>query len=224
MIARIAAQYALDVDLVHALIKAESAYNVHAVSPVGAVGLMQVMPTTAADYGVTSTTALFDPSTNLRTGMRHLKRLIKKYGNIGHAVMAYNAGEGALEHQQGFVSYPETQRYTHSVLFSYLQKKGIQPYSSQGNEIIGMTLTPAMASAASSKRSRKSRAGTEGLNIDAQESIPREKPRATRLISRLAPKLSRNTEIPDSLSEFRTQGGPPVRQLIKPRVLGTVSR
>jgi hypothetical protein len=146
LIARYAKSYGVERDLVHAVVRAESAYNAHAVSPVGAVGLMQIMPATGADYGVGSVDALFDAQTNIRVGVRHLKRLVGRYG-IGKAVMAYNAGEGALARQNGFVTYAETQRYTHRVLTSYLQKKGVKPYSVKAREITGITLTPAMASA-----------------------------------------------------------------------------
>lgn len=147
MVDETARQQGLDRDLVHALIRAESAYNPHAVSSAGAVGLMQVMPETAADYGVSLPEKLFEPATNLATGMRHFKRLLDKYGNIGSAVMAYNAGEGALERSGGFVTYAETQRYTHQVLTSYLNSKGIAPYSPEARAITGLTLSPAMAKA-----------------------------------------------------------------------------
>jgi hypothetical protein len=146
LIERYSRQYNLEQDLVHAVVRAESAYNAHAVSPAGAVGLMQIMPATAADYGVGSVDDLFDAQTNVRVGTRHLKRLIGQYG-IGKAVMAYNAGEGALARHNGFVTYPETQRYTHRVLSQYLQKKGVSPYSSKAREITGIALSPAMASA-----------------------------------------------------------------------------
>lgn len=146
MIDRAADQYGLERDLVHAVVMAESGYDPHAVSPAGAVGVMQVMPATAADYGVGSTDALFDPQTNIRTGVRHLKRLIAQHG-IGKAVMAYNAGEGALARHNGFVTYGETQRYTHRVLSSYLRKKGLTPYSPAATALTGVALTPAMASA-----------------------------------------------------------------------------
>jgi hypothetical protein len=146
MINQQARHYGVEQSLVHALIRAESNYNPHAVSNAGAIGLMQVMPATAADYGITSAEALFDPLTNVRVGLRHLKRLLAQY-SIGQAIMAYNAGEGALERSQGFVSYPETQRYTHKVLTDYLNQKGIAPYSPQARQAIGMTLTPAMAQA-----------------------------------------------------------------------------
>jgi hypothetical protein len=153
LVERTAERYGVEIDLVDALVVAESGYDPHAVSPVGAVGLMQVMPETAADYGVSSVEALFDPQTNVRTGVRHLKRLLGQFG-IGKAVMAYNAGEGALSRHNGFVTYPETQRYTHRVLSRYLSKKGIAPYSLEAREMIGITLTPAMAKASGGVRGR----------------------------------------------------------------------
>ena len=149
LVTQTAKQYGVEVDLVDAIVIAESAYNPNAVSPVGAVGLMQVMPETAADYGVNSIDALFEPKTNVRTGVRHLKRLLGQFG-IGQAVMAYNAGEGALSRHGGFVTYPETQRYTHRVLTNYLGRKGIKPYSMEARKLTGINLTPAMARASAS--------------------------------------------------------------------------
>lgn len=154
LVERTAKRYGVEIDLVDALVVAESGYNPRAVSPVGAVGLMQVMPETAADYGVNSVDALFDPQTNVRTGVRHLKRLLGQFG-IGKAVMAYNAGEGALSRHNGFVTYPETQRYTHRVLSSYLQKKGVSPYSLEARELTGITLTPSMAKASATVGGRR---------------------------------------------------------------------
>jgi len=149
LVKQVATQYGVEIDLVDAVVLAESAYDPHAVSHAGAVGLMQVMPETAADYGVHSSEALFDPKTNVRTGVRHLKRLLGQFG-IGKAIMAYNAGEGALSRHNGFVTYPETQRYTHRVLSDYLRRKGIAPYSEKARALTGVMLTPAMASARSS--------------------------------------------------------------------------
>ncbi|MBK1705722.1 lytic transglycosylase domain-containing protein [Halochromatium glycolicum] len=151
LVERIANQYGVEIDLVDAVVLAESAYDPHAVSHAGAVGLMQVMPETAADYGVDSVEALFDPQTNVRTGVRHLKRLLGQFG-IGKAIMAYNAGEGALSRHNGFVTYPETQRYTHRVLTNYLRRKGIEPYSEKARALVGVTLTPAMARASGTGR------------------------------------------------------------------------
>jgi hypothetical protein len=193
MVDRVADRHGLDRDLVHALIRAESAYDAHAVSRVGALGLMQVMPTTAADYGVASVDALFDPAINLDTGMRHLKRLLARYGSIGPAVMAYNAGEGALERSAGFVTYPETQRYTHAVLVAYIRKKGIQPYTAQAHELVGMDVTPAMANASVAGGGRSGRsADSEAGEVPATET--QERAPATRLTSRLSPSLSRRSE------------------------------
>jgi hypothetical protein len=145
LIARYAKRRKLEPALVRAVVRAESNYNSHAVSHAGAVGLMQLMPATAADYGVRSVSALFDAETNMRVGTRHLKRLVSRFG-IGKAVMAYNAGEGALERHRGFVTFPETQRYTHRVLTDYLRSKGVGAYSSRARQLTGVTLTPAMAS------------------------------------------------------------------------------
>lgn len=144
LVDRYANQHRLDVRLVHAVIRAESGYNAYAVSPAGAIGLMQIMPATAAGYGVGSIDALFNASTNLSIGTRHLNLLIGRHG-LGKAVMAYNAGEGALARHNGFVTYAETQRYSHRVLSDYLNSKGIDPYSAKAEQLIGIPLTPAMA-------------------------------------------------------------------------------
>ena len=184
LVERVAQRHRLDRDLVDAVIRAESGYDARAVSPAGAVGLMQVMPATATEYGVLSEEALFDPHTNLDTGMRHLRRLLDKYGSIGHALMAYNAGEGALERGGGFVTYPETQRYTHAVVMSYLRRKGIEPYTPQARQVIGMDVTPAMARAAAVVEPGR----TPAAETPAEPTAPRP---VTRLSSRLAPALSR---------------------------------
>lgn len=199
MIRRLASLHRLDINLVHAVVRAESGYNVDAVSSAGAVGLMQVMPATASDYGVDAVDALFDPSTNLDTGMRHLKRLLGKYGSIGQAVMAYNAGEGALARGGGFVSYPETQRYTHTVVVSYLRKIGIQPYTPKAREVIGIDVTPAMA-----KASGRGAAGSRSDSVsDRDDLISDEHVQngpLTRLTSRLSPGLSRRAKGDDASS------------------------
>jgi soluble lytic murein transglycosylase-like protein len=128
LIDRTAKQLGVEVALVHAVVAAESAYNPRAVSNAGAVGLMQVMPATAADYGVGSTDALFDPSVNIKTGVRHLKRLLDKYGNdYGRAIMAYNAGEGVVDRTNNNVTYAETLDYTDAVVRHYRRNGGTQP-------------------------------------------------------------------------------------------------
>jgi hypothetical protein len=128
LIDRTAKQLGVEVALVNAVVSAESAYNAHAVSRAGAVGLMQVMPATAGDYGVSSAEALFDPTVNVRTGVRHLKRLLEKYGNdYGRAIMAYNAGEGVVDRTNSNVTYAETLDYTEAVIRRYRRNGGTQP-------------------------------------------------------------------------------------------------
>jgi soluble lytic murein transglycosylase-like protein len=127
MIAEVSKQYGVEQALVHAVVTAESNYNAHAVSHAGAVGLMQVMPATAGDYGVSATHALFDPLTNLKTGTRHLKRLLKKYDNdYGRAIMAYNAGEGVVDRTGSNVTFQETLDYTEAVIRNYHRHGGAQ--------------------------------------------------------------------------------------------------
>ncbi|EXJ15335.1 Lytic transglycosylase [Imhoffiella purpurea] len=144
---RYAVLFRLDRNLLHAIVSVESAYDPLAVSSKGAVGLMQLMPETAADYGVTSVDRLFDVHTNLEAGARHLKRLIEKYGSIGKAVMAYNAGEGAVERSEGVLDYPETQLYTYQVLSRFLRMKGIPLYSERAEQVLGMRMMPVAATA-----------------------------------------------------------------------------
>lgn len=128
MIDAVAKRRGLDAALVHAVIAAESGYNPGAVSPKGAIGLMQIMPETAGDYGIEVVDRLYDPKTNVETGTRHLKRLMRKYKNMRQAIMAYNAGEGAVERAPGgTVTYSETRHYTTRVLNNYLRSKGKKP-------------------------------------------------------------------------------------------------
>jgi soluble lytic murein transglycosylase-like protein len=162
LIDRTAKQLGVEVALVHAVVAAESAYNPQAVSNAGAVGLMQVMPATAADYGVASTEALFDPSVNIKTGVRHLKRLLDKYGNdYGRAIMAYNAGEGVVDRTNSNVTYAETLDYTDAVVRHYQRNGGTQPtdevtrkvatlrrlsYSGKGRRLLKKYLDPSLLS------------------------------------------------------------------------------
>ncbi len=128
LIPDVASRYGVEEALIRAVVAAESNYNAHAVSSAGAVGLMQLMPATAADYGVSSVDALFDPQTNLRTGTRHLKRLLTKYNNdYGRAIMAYNAGEGVVDRTNSQVTYLETLNYTEAVINNYRRQGGTAP-------------------------------------------------------------------------------------------------
>ncbi len=117
---RLARQYRVEPALVHAVIAAESGYNPRAVSPAGAIGLMQLLPATAREYGVED---LFDPIANLTAGTRHLSRLLRKYRNISHALAAYNAGEGAVKRYRRSVTYLETRKYVVRVIKYYWKFK-----------------------------------------------------------------------------------------------------
>ncbi|PIE83296.1 MAG: lytic transglycosylase [Candidatus Contendobacter odensis] len=120
---RIAAQNRIDPELMHAVIKTESAYNPRAVSPAGAVGLMQLMPATARRFGVYNRR---DPIANMRGGARYLRWLLNHFnGNLRLAVAAYNAGEGAVKKYGNNVPpYRETQNYVRRVLGLYRKYRG----------------------------------------------------------------------------------------------------
>lgn len=107
-------RHSVDAALIKAVIHTESYFNHKAISHAGATGLMQLMPKTAAIYGVRD---LYDPSANLEAGVRHLRYLIKKYpNNLKHALAAYNAGERAVYYYNGIPPYEETQNYVRKVL------------------------------------------------------------------------------------------------------------
>ncbi|MGE5863630.1 MAG: lytic transglycosylase domain-containing protein [Rhizobacter sp.] len=116
-----AAAYGLDASLVTAIVRVESAFNPHAVSHKGAMGLMQIMPATARGLGIADPARdLLDPHTNLRAGVRHLRGLHQRYpGRLDLAIAAYNAGEGAVARWAGIPPYPETRQYVESVLSWY---------------------------------------------------------------------------------------------------------
>lgn len=112
-IQRIAAQHGVSPALVKAVIHAESAFNPQARSRVGAQGLMQLMPATAAELGVHSP---FDPEQNIDGGVRYLAMLLKRYNNdVRLATAAYNAGMGAVQRYNGVPAYAETQAYVERV-------------------------------------------------------------------------------------------------------------
>ena len=110
--------------LLHAVIEVESGYNAVAVSKKGAQGLMQLMPGTAKQYGVTNP---LDPAQNLHAGARHLRYLLDKFsGNKELALAAYNAGHGAvIAHGYKIPPYLETERYVPAVLQSYKRKRAL---------------------------------------------------------------------------------------------------
>jgi soluble lytic murein transglycosylase-like protein len=101
-------------DLVREVVRKESGFNPCVVSPKGAIGMMQLMPDTAASLGVDDP---FNPRQNIDGGVRMLKRLLDKYkGRPDLALAAYNAGEGAVDANQSVPNYEETQEYVSTIM------------------------------------------------------------------------------------------------------------
>jgi soluble lytic murein transglycosylase-like protein len=124
-------EHGIDYELLQALIATESGFDPAAVSPKGAVGLMQIMPATAGRYGVIGDLTspverkLADPRTNVRTGARYLRDLIRMFpGQLELALAAYNAGEGAVQRAGNRIpNYRETQNYVKTVMQLYTMLK-----------------------------------------------------------------------------------------------------
>ena len=117
-------RYRLDPDLVTSVIKAESGFNVGAVSPKGAQGLMQLMPGTASQLGVPNA---FDPEANVEGGTKYLRELLERYNfDIVKALAAYNAGPQRVEQFGGVPPYYETRAYVARIVRDFNKKKVAQ--------------------------------------------------------------------------------------------------
>ena len=113
LVDHIAQRHDVDCDLVHSMIRVESNYNPFAVSNKGALGLMQLIPSTARRFGVAN---VFDPAQNVEGGVRYLKYLLDLYeGDNRLALAAYNAGEGTVERYRGVPPFRETRDYVYRV-------------------------------------------------------------------------------------------------------------
>ena len=112
VISAISEAHGVDPMLVRALIQVESNYKARAKSNKGAMGLMQLMPSTAREYHVRNP---YDPKANIAAGVKHLKSLIDRWG-VEMALAAYNAGEGAVRKFNGIPPYRETRNYVSRIL------------------------------------------------------------------------------------------------------------
>jgi hypothetical protein len=114
-------RYRLDPDLVNSVIKAESGFNAHAISPKGARGLMQLMPGTASQLGVRNT---FDPQANVDGGTKYLRELLERYNfDLVKALAAYNAGPQRVEQFGGVPPFHETRAYVARIVKDFNKKK-----------------------------------------------------------------------------------------------------
>jgi soluble lytic murein transglycosylase-like protein len=148
VVARHAARYRLDPAFVHAVILVESNHNPNALSPKGALGLMQLMPETASRYGVRDRS---DPIDNVRGGTAYLRDLVDMFkGDLALAVAAYNAGEKAvMQYGNQIPPYIETMFYVPRVLDEYRKLKGLKNVLPEGSRItqtrdgrVSVTLPP----------------------------------------------------------------------------------
>jgi hypothetical protein len=121
LIERAALRHGVPAALIKAVVRTESNFQRHAVSNKGAQGLMQLMPTTAADLGVEDA---FSAEENLSGGTRYLRAMIDRFGDWKHALAAYNAGPGAVDQYGGIPPYRETREYVERVLHYYRRYDG----------------------------------------------------------------------------------------------------
>jgi membrane-bound lytic murein transglycosylase MltF len=131
LINSVSVRHHLDPDLINSVIRAESGFNAHAVSPKGAQGLMQLMPNTASQLGVPNA---FDPKANVEGGTRYLRELLERYNfDLIKALAAYNAGPHRVEQYHGVPPYYETRAYVARIVRDFNRKKLAQQATTEAS-------------------------------------------------------------------------------------------
>ncbi|THB62929.1 MAG: lytic transglycosylase domain-containing protein [Desulfovibrio sp.] len=115
-------RYSVDEELIYAVVEQESGFNVGAVSPKGAQGLMQIMPETQQMLGLNDP---FNPERNIDAGVRYLRMMLDRFIDVRLALAAYNAGPEAVEHHGGVPPYAETTQYVARIMIRYSALKGL---------------------------------------------------------------------------------------------------
>lgn len=177
-------RYRLDPDLVNSVIKAESGFNVRAVSPKGARGSMQLMPGTAADLGVNA----FDAQQNVDGGTRYLRELLERYNfDLVKALAAYNAGPQRVEQFGGVPPYYETRAYVARIVRDFNKKKIAQGKtaassqtrsshtSSPATGIASQKTTPARTSSVKTQAAAKPRSSGSLAQANASADVSSQK-------------------------------------------------
>lgn len=165
LIARVGQQHGVHPALVKAVIAAESNFQPDAVSRAGAQGMMQLMPATAAELGVDRPFGVVE---NIDGGVRYLRAMLDKYGDVSRALAAYNAGPAAVDRYQGIPPYRETQTYVKRVLEYY------RGYWSEFDRLVRRTESGSegQGEAARSARSREMRAGPGAVAMHPARRLP----------------------------------------------------
>ncbi len=161
-------RYQLDPDFVNSVINAESGFNVRAVSPKGAQGLMQLMPGTASQLGVANA---FDAQANVDGGTKYLRELLERYNfDVVKALAAYNAGPQRVERYGGVPPYYETKAYVARIVKDFNRKKIAQEKAAASHERAMAQGKSAQRTATSAEKTiakRESKSGSKGTVASA---------------------------------------------------------